>query len=344
MRKLLLSALSLSLLFASCDIVELTIPGATSRTEVQWGQVSFALSSDAAFTRTRASEPAAETAVNRLQVLIYNEAGNLVSYAVGEGGALSATVPLNIGGHTVYAVTNVSEDLSRCSSPAALTGKISLLKDNATTGLQMIGSVRDQTFTSGSTVNVAVRRFASKVEIDQITTDFTAAAFRSQAFVITGIFLINVNGSCPYSQEPTAGTWYNQLDRVAGDCDAWITDTFASPVTVQTSSGVVTPYTTPHYFYCYANPTTTDTHGGAWSPRRTRLVVATKLGERVYYYPIDIVGQGNVLGVNQYYKVTSLKITGPGVDHPDDLLDNGSVSFSVTVEDWETGFIKDVTY
>jgi hypothetical protein len=74
------------------------------------------------------------------------------------------------------------------------------------------------------------------------------------------------------------------------------------------------------------------------------LVVETKLGDRVYYYPIDIVGTGNILDVNTHYTVTRLTITGPGVDHPDDLLDNGTVSFTVTVKDWATGFSKTVTY
>ena len=31
-------------------------------------------------------------------------------------------------------------------------------------------------------------------------------------------------------------------------------------------------------------------------------------------------------------------------EHPDDLLDNGTVNFTVTVKDWETGFSKTVTY
>ena len=344
MKKLLFSALFASLLFASCDLVEFKNLGHASEQDVQWGKVSFSLAEDAAMLPTRSTTPAAESAVTSLQILIFNSTDNLVAYAKANSGSLSATVPLNIGGHKVYAVTNVSEDLSGCSSPSILTSKISYLKDNSAAGLQMIGSVDNQTFISGSTVNVEVRRFASKVEIDEIVSAFTAAAHKAQTFVITGIFLINVNGSCPYTQQPAAGTWYNKMDYVSGECDALITDKFSSPVTVQTASGQVTPYTVKHYFYCYANPTTTDTHGGSWSPRRTRLVVETKLGDRVYYYPIDIVGTGNILDLNTSYTVTKLTITGPGVDHPDDLLDNGTVSFTVTVKDWAIGFSKTVTY
>lgn len=342
MKKLLFPALLLSLSLASCDLVEFKNPGSGAGKDVQWGEVSFSLAG--VDPVTRATVPAAESAVTNLQVLIYNSTDNLVAYANATSGTLSATVPLGIGGHKVFAVTNVSEDLSACSSPTTLTSKVSYLKDNSAAGLQMIGSVDNQTFVSGTTVNVEVRRFASKVEIDEIVTAFTAAAYKSQTFAVTGIYMINVNGSCPYSQIATAGTWYNQMEYVSGDCNALITDKFQSPVTIQTATGQVTPYTAKHYFYCYANPTTTDAHRGNWSPRRTRLVVETKLGDRVYYYPIDIVGTGNILDLNNSYTVTKLTITGPGVDHPDDLLDNGTVSFTVTVKDWTTGFSKTVTY
>ena len=341
MKKLLSATLLLSLCLASCDIVEFKAPADAGK-QVQWGEVSFSLSGNA--LETRSTTQAAESAVTNLQVLVYNASGNLVAYAGANSGTVSATVPLGIAGHTVYAVTNVPDDLSLCSTPSSLTSKVSYLKDNSAAGLQMIGSVSNQTFTSASTVNVEVRRFAAKVEIDEITCAFTAAAFRSQEFSVTGVYLINVNGTCPYSQVPAAGTWYNKMQYESGECNALISDKLSSPVRIQTTSGQVTPYTTKHYFYCYANPTTTDAHRGNWSPRRTRLVVETRLGSHVYYYPIDIVGTGNILNLNTSYTVTKLTVTGPGVDHPDDLLDNGTVNFTVTVKDWETGFSKTVTY
>ena len=70
----------------------------------------------------------------------------------------------------------------------------------------------------------------------------------------------------------------------------------------------------------------------------------TRLGERVYYYPIDIIGAGNKLDLNTVFKVTKLTITGPGADHPDDLLDNGAINFTVSVKNWATGFEKTVEY
>lgn len=341
MKKLLFATLILSVTLASCDRVAHPQP-ARDGSEPEWGLVSFTPSGDG--VPTRSSSAAAESAVTSLQILVYNSGGNLVAYAQANAGSLSAKVPLGVAGHTVYAVTNVAADLSGCSTPADLTGQISYLKDNSLSGLQMIGSESNVTFASGSPVSVEVRRFASKVEIDEITAAFTAAAYRQQTFTVTGIYLINVNGTCPFSQTATAGTWYNQMQYVSGDCNALISEQFSSAVTIQTSGGQVTPHTTPHYFYCYANPSTTDAHRGTWSPRRTRLVVETRLGERTYYYPIDIIGTGNKLDLNTVYKITRLTITGPGADHPDDLLDNGTVNFTVTVKNWAPGFEKPVEY
>ena len=43
MRKLLFSALCLSLFAVSCDIVEFKTPDRTSEADIQWGKVSFCL-------------------------------------------------------------------------------------------------------------------------------------------------------------------------------------------------------------------------------------------------------------------------------------------------------------
>ena len=344
MKKLLCFSALAVLVISACNLADITGNDVILDDDAEMGVVTFSLSGNDDPLVTKSSSQAAESAVRSLQVLVFNSGGNLVSYASSTSNAVSASVPLNINGHKVFAVTNVSEDLSSCSSPSALTSRISYLKDNSLEALQMIGSVDNQTFTSGSTVPVEVRRFASKVEIDEIVSAFTAAAHKSQEFKIKGIYLINVNGSSPYTQVSTPGVWYNQLQYVSGDCNSLISDIFQAPVTVQTSSGAVTSYKTKHYFYCYSNPASVDTHGGTFSPRRTRLVIETVLGSTTYYYPIDIVGNGNTLDPNTSYTVTKLTITGPGVEHPDDPLNTGSVSFNVTVKNWDTGFSKTVTY
>lgn len=347
MKKLLFVAPVAGLMLLSCQINSDLGPDGFNSDNSNWGEVTFALdgrNDDNDSPGTRSTTQAAESAINSLQILVFNSSNNLVSYASANASTVSASVPIGVGGHSVYAAVNVSTDLSSCSSPSALTSTVSYLKDNTSAGLQMVGSKSNLTFTRGGDVRIDVTRFASRVEIDEITCAFTAAAFTSQEFKITGIYLINVNGACPFSQTVTTGTWFNQLGYVSGDCNNMISEKFSTPIVLQTSAGAVTAHSTPHYFYCYPNPTSTDTHGGSFSPRYTRLVVETTLGTKTYYYPIDIVGTSNIISPNTAFTVTKLTITGPGVDNPDDKLDQGSINFSLKIKDWATGFSKQVNY
>jgi hypothetical protein len=163
-------------------------------------------------------------------------------------------------------------------------------------------------------------------------------------FKLTGIYLINVNGTCPYTMVPTAASestsWYNKRKYVSGDCNHLITDKFSTPVVMQTSAGVVTPYSTPHYLYCYPNPITTDVSTTTWSERISRLVVETTLGGTTYYYSVNIPTPQ----CNTVYQITNMKITGIGTDTPDAVVQKGSLSVSLTVTDWSTGFSKEVEY
>ena len=192
-------------------------------------------------------------------------------------------------------------------------------------------------------MSIPVKRFAAKVQIDKITPAFTAPAHKAQEFKLTGIYLVNVNGSCPYTLTSTAGStdyWYNKMKYVSGDCNALISDKLSSPVTLQASADAVTPYTTSHYLYCYPNPVTTDSSSSSWSNRYTRLVVETTLGGTTYYYPVNIPTPA----ANTLYQITNMKITGLGSNSPDKLVEKGSLSVSITVTDWSTGFSKEVEY
>ena len=154
---------------------------------------------------------------------------------------------------------------------------------------------------------------------------------------------MNVNGSCPYTLTSTAGSsdyWYNKMKYVSGDCNALISDKLSTPVTLQASADAVTPYTTAHYLYCYPNPVTTDSSSSTWSNRYTRLVVETTLGGTTYYYPVNIPTPT----ANTLYQITNMQITGLGSDSPDKVVEKGSLSVSITVTDWSTGFSKEVEY
>ena len=279
-----------------------------------------------------------------IQVLVFNSDGNLVAFGKNNASSSNLTISLPTGVVKCYAVVNSSEDLSSVSKESVLLQKSSYLKNNATSKMEMIGSATKTVSTGVNSVTIAVKRFAAKVQIDKITPAFTSPAHKAMEFKLTGIYLINVNGLCPYSQASTASTdnglWYNRQKYVSGECNSLISDRFDSPVTLQLSADTVTPYTTSHYLYCYPNPTATDSSADSWSHRYTRLVVETTLADKTYYYPINIPTPA----ANTLYQITNMKITGLGSDSPDKLVEKGTISVSITVTDWSTGFSKEVEY
>ena len=278
-----------------------------------------------------------------IKVLVFNSAGNMVGYA--ENAASSSTISMSIPTGTIkcYAVVNSSENLKGVIKESGLTSKVSYLKNNATSKMEMIGSATKTVSAGVNSITIPVKRFAAKVQIDKITPAFTAPAHKALECKLTGIYLVNVNGSCPYTLTSTAGStdyWYNKMKYVSGDCNALISDKLSSPVTLQASADAVTPYTTSHYLYCYPNPATTDSSSSTWSNRYTRLVVETTLGGTTYYYPVNIPTPA----ANTLYQITNMKITGLGSDSPDKLVEKGTISVSITVTDWSTGFSKEVEY
>ena len=300
--------------------------------------------SDVVTTRaTSVKDSQIGTGEGDIQVLVFNTDGNLVAFGKNNASSSNLTISMPTGVVKCYAVVNSTEDLSSVSKENVLLQKSSYLKNNATSKMEMIGSATKTVSAGVNSVTIPVKRFAAKVQIDKITPAFTAPAHKAQEFKLTGIYLVNVNGSCPYTLTSTAGStdyWYNKMKYVSGDCSALISDKLSSPVTLQASADAVTPYTTSHYLYCYPNPVTTDSSSSTWSNRYTRLVVETTLGGTTYYYPVNIPAPA----ANTLYQITNMKITGLGSDSPDKLVEKGSLSVSITVTDWSTGFSKEVEY
>ena len=284
------------------------------------------------------------TAERDIQVLVFNSEGDLLAYGANEDSSTKVSLSIPTGTVECYAVVNSYDDLSVIATKTVFLKHLSHLKDNDPTRMEMLGSVTKSVVAGENSVSIAVKRFASKVQIDKITPAFTAPAHRAMEFKLTGIYLINVNGTCPYTMVPTAASestsWYNKRKYVSGDCNHLITDKLSTPVVMQTTAGVVTPYSKSHYLYCYPNPVTTDVSTTTWSERVSRLVVETTLGGTTYYYSVNIPTPQ----CNTVYQITNMKITGIGTDTPDAVVHKGSLSVSLTVTDWSTGFSKEVEY
>lgn len=304
------------------------------------GEIEFCLASDAAIQMetTKSATIAAEGAINNFQILVFNSDGKIDGY--GSTNTSSVTVKITRSASKLcYAVVNSAEDLSKVATKSELLAKVSYLKNNSLSGLEMIGSVTKD-LSSATSCEIPVTRFAAKVVIDKITPAFTNAVHQGMEFKVVSIYLINVNGQSTYDMATSTLKWYNQLKYVSGECNALLAD-----IAINKTITAAAPLTDKHYFYCYANPSSQTTEGGSsFSARQTKLVIETTLGGTTYYYPINIAGSSNTLNYNTAYEITNLKITGLGSDNPDVAPKKGSISFTVKATDWATGFSKEVEY
>ena len=195
-RNILGAIVVMTLFLTSCKNAGST-PDIPFNDNVEWGRVSFSYDGDC--LATKSPDPARDTDISSLQMLVFNEGGTMVAYGKSSTRSMELTVPIGVAGHSVYAAVNIPEDLSSCLSPSSLMSMTSALKDNSLSSLQMIGKTENLTFNSSTPVTVKVERFASMVEIDRISTAFTSPAHRAQEFKLTGVYLINgLIGNSPW--------------------------------------------------------------------------------------------------------------------------------------------------
>ena len=73
-----------------------------------------------------------------------------------------------------------------------------------------------------------------------------------------------------------------------------------------------------------------NAEGSSGTSLLTKLVVEASLDGHTCYYTISLPG----LQSNKTYTISSLKITRPGSDNPDEEITSGECPFSIEVEDW----------
>ena len=296
--------------------------------------------------------------INHIQIWVFDSAGKLVtsggkafsSHTSATVSSKSDTVKVNgvlynVDGLKVYALTNSASESSQwdsVSSEDELLACVSDLKDNTVRCMAAIGSKDNLKFSKDTTVTIPVKRFGAQVLLKNVTTAFASTVYASKSFVLTDIFLTNVQPTCSYSQVAANNSveenWYNKMKlegKVSGALDSLIAE---RNLNLDIKGGM----TAMHHFYCYPNTTVLadDTHDtDEFCARRTRLVLATKLGDQVTYYPITLPKSENgTLESNKRYIISDVKITGPGVDDPEDPInERGTITYNVTIQDWETG-------
>ncbi len=177
-----------------------------------------------------------------------------------------------------------------------------------------------QTRSRSEDVTIPVYRVAARVAILQIFND--AIGSEGGTLTIKSIYLLNVVGDAALGSaietidySPT--TWYNKSMNEESEESSF----YSGELNFDLTLGAF--YNTPHYFYCYPNPTQSDCfiidRYGTWKERYTRLTVAAKLNGVDTFYTVTLPGVNS----NHSYEITKLTVTGLGYYTPDDGPLNG---------------------
>ena len=276
----------------------------------------------AASTRATRVTSANESKVSSLQLFVFNN-GKLEDY-VDAGSATSVQLTATSGERTIWAVVN-AVPLSDITQESDLTGKKTLLKENAPDALVMAGSVTED-LKDKATITIHVSRFVSKVAVKEISTEFQNA-LSGETLSIDGIYLINVAADNVYAGTGTPTQWVNKLGHESTGYDALLYDSVAK--TVRNGSA----YKTEHSFYPYPNPTVAASHEDTWNERHTMLVLEVTLQGKKGYYPVELP----VLERNKTYIIEKLVLKHRPGDLPYKPIETGDAAVTLTVSDWEQG-------
>lgn len=301
---------------------------------------SFPLEITIPLSKTKVMDTVNEDKVNSLQVFVFRNNGALEAYAKSTDN--TATVECTNGVKTILAIAN-APDITDVTTKDEMDLKVSNLKENSKGSFVMYGAVTDTLSVSTKKLSIPVTRMVARVSIQKITNGMKAPQYAKIPIKLKQIYLINVAGDMlykdvKYETEKEGSTytptiWYNKGAFVSSDFPSLLGTGDLEGISVTKAS----PYIASHYFYCYPNPSTSDTTPG--KPGYTRLVVEVQIGEMTYYYPITIKGIQN----NHTYNISELVITRLGSDSPNVPVTSTQATFDVTVNPWLPGSDESVT-
>lgn len=319
MKKTITAILLLPLALAGCHKQEPETPadGLTSEVTVEV--------TDEAATRVTSVSAGDETRIQSLQVAVFGRDGQVEAYARSSGSTLTLNITCGTG-KQFRAAVNCAADLSTAGTAAQWDATTVRLQDCAKDRLPMYGYLtRD--ITADTRVSINVSRLVARVSVSSVKRSFEAPSLAAKTFSIRSVYLINAAGSTTLAGGAPS-LWLNRGRLEGGTADALLCD-----ANINTSLTNGSSYDVAHSFYCCPNPTSSDSQGGTWSARRTRLVVEAQLDGVTMYYPVTLPQ----IQPNRTYTVSSLVITGKGASSPDAVIEKSTVSATVTIKDWASG-------
>ena len=279
---------------------------------------------------TRVTEIGDEDRVNHLQVFAFRSDGALDAYSSADDSQL--VLECTSGEKEFVAVVNAPE-IDGIQNLAQLEAVRSELSDNSTSGFVMSGTASETVSSGNASVEITVSRLVARVSVSSITNSLAMPGYSDTPITLKAIYISNVAADAYYLDAGEPSSWYNKFGS-KNDFPSLLCD---DGLNIGISHG--SAYDTSHYFYCYANPTDTDSSEDTWCPRYTRLVIETVIRNVTYYYPIDLPQ----IAANHTYDVSEVIITRLGSTDPDKHVEVGTVSVTIKVKDWETGNTTEIT-
>ena len=341
--KFLTSVFAAAALLAACD------NSALGTAEGNEGSIRISFKVPEA---TRAAAQGNEAVISDIQVLLFDGSDNLYKYYsfdAGEVSAQSATISniLN-GGYTAYVVANGPDLREYTTKSAFLAADIDLDEFNSPASDFVMEGSDDVTVSGTGTTDLSVdiSRYVSRVVLKKVTNGLPSAY---GALTVERVFLSNVVRVQEISGEmdpgSTPGNWYNkegrkdEATRNAGHIIDGANYTASAAVMTFAEMAQNIPaggnWSGSKYFYAYPNSATAMPDGfkEPFAAQRSVLVIVGTFGGRTYYYPVVL---RNGLVRNTSYEVEAT-ITGAGSDDPNNPVTTGSISVTITVNDWEDG-------
>ena len=321
MKKIIFCAAMLASVLVSCVKKE----SAVSEPQKEMASLEIRLVSE----ETKVAGPGGdeEKSVSNYQIMIFDMSSRMLeAYATPSVTASDISMVCTTGPKEIVVLANAPDVSSIVSYDTFIKTK-SLLEHNRIGMLVMEGHAPADLTAAGGTVDVEIRRIISKVVLDGVTVDFESDAYDEMDFVINKVYLTNVAADKTYlSEDADPQLWYNKNAHIAApEINSLVYQELAG-VNLKNSK----EYKQQHHFYCYPNPHTEDSFSTEWDERPTRLVLEATLGGVRYYYPVALP---ELLQNTRYH--VSLHVKRPGATSPEQDMDKYSVSFNITVKEWE---------
>lgn len=250
---------------------------------------------------------------------------------IGDVGLWDGNILSSEGERTVCICTNLNkgEEWFSVSSRPYLDGIMVRLEDERRNMPFMYGEASG---VAGSPLYVDLRPHVSEIVLRSISCDFSGRPYAGERLKDVKVYLTNVSAECSMtsdsSMRPVRIINVGRLDE--DDVSGFIEpDMIVQTIESEIGKTILRP---DIRLRCYANASEEETPGTPY----TRLVVEGKIGERIYYWPIDINREDGGDGVHADCRyVYDLKITRKGSDDPDIPVRAENVEIRFTIKPWE---------